>query len=199
MAGEDAHAASAAAFPPNWIPASEKRGFAGVLPSRGTIRSEQQRCGSKPDRFRHRGGANLDRERRRGNLSIANTGTTKQRAEALGRARKRIPVWMRQRVCPGKRTTAPDRSASAGERVASGSTIVVSGRRPMPPRTGGTDKATRADRSSAFPGLRKGGRASVRGTRCVRISIGVRRAGNRVASSDGRGAALHFDEARGAR
>src|SRR6266852_6299621 len=99
----------------------------------------------------------------------------------MGRARKRIPVWMRQRVCPGKRTTAPDRSASAGERVASGSTIVVSGRRPMPPRTGGTDKATRADRSSAFPGLRKGGRASVRGTRCVRISIGVRRAGNRGA------------------
>jgi len=29
---------------------------------RGTVHSEQQRCGAKPDRFRHRGGANLDRE-----------------------------------------------------------------------------------------------------------------------------------------
>src|ERR1700737_572574 len=108
MAGEGAHEASPAAFPPNWIPASEKRSVAGALPGRGTLRREQQRCGTKPDRFRHCGRANFDRKRRRGNLSIADTGATKQRAKILGRARERILVWVRQCICPGERTTALD-------------------------------------------------------------------------------------------
>src|ERR1700674_4854474 len=193
MAGEDAHAASAAALSPNRIPASEKRSVTGTLPGRGAFRSEQQRCGSKPDRFRHHGGANLDRERRRGTLAIANSGATRQRAEALGRARKRILVWVRQRICPGKRTTALDRSASPCESVASGSAAAARGRRRLPRGTGGAYKASRTDSSGAFPRLR--------GQRCAglccagrfRLSLGVRGVGYGPTVSNGGGLAFHFD------
>src|SRR5438034_1388072 len=49
LVGKGAQTAPASAFPANWISTSEKRGVAGALPGRGTVRGEQQRCGTKPD------------------------------------------------------------------------------------------------------------------------------------------------------